>query len=118
MKTALWSDAGCVPGRSNVLLAAVLALTSALLITDNPHAIDRESTTNSPSSSADVSSSGDGGGSIEASVTITYTSPGSTPTSQTTAASTTGQTGTLTPLTTNIPVAEIQTLNTKPTKEP
>ncbi|WP_187271415.1 hypothetical protein [Actinomyces ruminicola] len=51
-------------------------------------------------------------------MTITYTSPGSTPTSQTTAASTTGQTGTLTPLTTNIPVAEIQTLNTKPTKEP
>ncbi|WP_136194541.1 hypothetical protein [Actinomyces procaprae] len=104
----------------HVLLATFLALTSALLIADNPHAEQEAPNQGSQvgSSSAGVSSSGDGGGSIEASVTITYTSPGSTPTSQTTAASTTGQTGTLTPLTTNIPVAEIQTLNTRPTKEP
>ncbi|WP_136313464.1 hypothetical protein [Actinomyces procaprae] len=74
----------------HVLLATFLALTSALLITDNPHAEQEAPNQGSQvgSSSAGVSSSGDGGGSIEASVTITYTSPGSTPTSQTTASST------------------------------
>ncbi|RAX19487.1 hypothetical protein DRB06_12935, partial [Actinomyces sp. Z5] len=56
------------------LLAAVLTLTSALLITDSPHAGQADVAQSSPS--AGVSASGDGGGSIEASVTVTYASPG------------------------------------------
>ncbi|NDR54686.1 hypothetical protein [Actinomyces sp. 565] len=69
----------------HALLAAVLALASALLINGNSYAqqvaINQGSRAGSPS--AGVSSSGDGGGSIEASVTVAYTSPGSTPASQT-----------------------------------